>query len=77
MQEGKVKFFDAKKGFGFILREGEPDLFVHFSAINSDGFKTLHQGDKVSYEVVPGDKGEQAANVEVVESSKGRRQSDE
>ncbi len=73
MPQGTVKWFDSKKGFGFILRDDQPDLFVHFSAINEEGFKTLYQGDKVSYEVVAGDKGEQASNVEVIE--KARRQS--
>ncbi len=74
-KNGEVKWFDSKKGFGFILREGEDDLFVHFSAINSEGFKTLYQGDKVSYDVVAGDKGDQASNVEVTE--KARRQDSE
>jgi CspA family cold shock protein len=73
MPQGEVKWFDSKKGFGFILRDGQPDLFVHFSAINAEGFKTLYQGDKVSYEVVAGEKGEQASDVEVIE--KARRQS--
>jgi CspA family cold shock protein len=74
-QLGQVKFFDGKKGFGFILRDNQPDLFVHFSAINVEGFKTLYQGDKVSYDVVAGEKGEQAANVEIVEKArrKGRK----
>lgn len=72
MPQGEVKWFDSKKGFGFILRDDQPDLFVHFSAINSEGFKTLYQGDKVTYEVVAGEKGEQASNVEVTE--KARRQ---
>ena len=70
--QGTVKWFDSKKGFGFILRDDQPDLFVHFSAINSEGFKTLYQGDKVTYEVTAGEKGEQASNVEVTE--KARRQ---
>jgi CspA family cold shock protein len=75
MPQGEVKWFDSKKGFGFILRDGADDLFVHFSAINSEGFKTLYQGDKVSYEVVAGEKGEQASNVEGIE--KARRQDNE
>jgi CspA family cold shock protein len=72
MQTGECKWFDSKKGYGFILRENQPDLFVHFSAIKSEGFKTLYQGDKVTYEVVQGDKGEQASDVVVTE--KARRQ---
>ena len=57
------------------MRDDQPDLFVHFSAINSEGFKTLYQGDKVTYEVVAGNNGDQAADVVVVE--KARRQSPE
>jgi len=67
---GKVKWFNKKSGFGFILREGQKDLFVHFSAIDMEGFKVLYPGDMVSYEVVNSDKGEQAANVKLVERAK-------
>lgn len=60
---GKVKWFNAEKGFGFIEREGGDDLFVHFSAIQGDGFKTLEEGQKVNFEITNGARGEQAANV--------------
>ena len=60
---GTVKWFNDAKGFGFIQREGGPDVFVHFSAIQSNGFKSLAEGDKVEFEVVDGQKGPQAANV--------------
>lgn len=60
---GTVKWFNDAKGFGFISREGGPDVFVHYSAVNSDGFKSLTEGDKVEFEIVPGQKGPQAANV--------------
>lgn len=61
--DGVVKWFNEKKGFGFIQREDGDDVFVHFSAIQSDGFKTLHEGDRVTFEIVDGDKGVRAANV--------------
>jgi CspA family cold shock protein len=60
---GKVKWFNASKGYGFIEREGGPDVFVHFSAIQSDGFKTLNEGQAVEFEIEQGPKGLQAANV--------------
>jgi CspA family cold shock protein len=60
---GTVKWFNDAKGFGFIQREGGPDVFVHFSAIQSSGFKSLVEGDKVEFEIVDGQKGPQAANV--------------
>jgi cold shock protein len=60
---GKVKWFNAEKGFGFIEREGGDDVFVHFSAIQADGFKTLEEGQAVEFEIVEGDRGPQAANV--------------
>lgn len=60
---GTVKWFNDAKGFGFIQREGGPDVFVHFSAIAAGGFKSLAEGDKVEFEVVEGPKGLQAANV--------------
>ena len=63
MKNGVVKWFNAEKGFGFISVEGEDDVFVHFSAINSDGYKTLEEGQEVQFEVVDGAKGPQAANV--------------
>ncbi|HDT7003853.1 cold shock protein CspA, partial [Staphylococcus aureus] len=58
-----VKWFNAEKGFGFIEVEGENDVFVHFSAINQDGYKSLEEGQAVEFEVVEGDRGPQAANV--------------
>ena len=63
MMNGTVKWFNAEKGFGFISVEGGDDVFVHFSAINSDGYKTLEEGQEVEFEVVDGAKGPQAANV--------------
>ena len=63
MAEGTVKWFNDAKGFGFIEQEGGPDVFVHFSAIEMDGFKTLAQGDPVSFTVIQGPKGPQAQNV--------------
>ncbi|MDA8159796.1 MAG: cold-shock protein [Desulfobacteraceae bacterium] len=63
MPEGKVKWFNAKKGFGFLERDNGDDVFVHFSAIQADGFRTLNEGDKVTFEVVDGEKGPSAANV--------------
>ena len=66
MERGKVKWFNATKGFGFIEREDGSDIFVHYSAINSDGFRSLSEGQEVSFDVVEGDKGLQAANVTLV-----------
>ncbi|ABS23703.1 cold-shock protein CspD [Bacillus cytotoxicus] len=63
MQTGKVKWFNSEKGFGFIEVEGGDDVFVHFSAIQSEGFKTLEEGQEVSFEIVEGNRGPQAANV--------------
>lgn len=65
--QGKVKWFNAEKGYGFIQREGAKDLFVHFSGIKSEGFKTLQEGWIVEFDVITGDRGEQAANVVHVE----------
>ncbi|PKM79655.1 MAG: cold-shock protein [Firmicutes bacterium HGW-Firmicutes-13] len=61
--QGKVKWFNAEKGFGFIESKEGRDVFVHFSAIQSDGFKTLEEGQSVEFEVVEGNRGPQAANV--------------
>lgn len=61
--EGKVKWFNAEKGFGFIERNDGGDVFVHFSAIQGDGFKTLDEGQDVSFDIVEGTRGQQAANV--------------
>jgi CspA family cold shock protein len=63
MLEGTVKWFNAEKGFGFIEREDGDDVFVHFSAIQGDGFKSLDEGQKVNFEIVEGNRGAQAANV--------------
>ncbi|MGM0845437.1 MAG: cold-shock protein CspD [Bacillota bacterium] len=63
MQNGKVKWFNNEKGFGFIEVEGGEDVFVHFTAIQGDGFKSLEEGQEVSFEIVEGNRGPQAANV--------------
>jgi len=63
MTKGKVKWFNENKGYGFIERDDGPDVFVHFTAIQGEGFKTLAEGEVVEFEVVEGDKGAQAANV--------------
>ena len=63
MQKGKVKWFSEAKGYGFIEVEGKKDIFVHYSAIQKDGFRTLDEGQDVEFEVVDGAKGPQAANV--------------
>jgi cold shock protein len=60
---GKVKWFDAKKGYGFLERPGEEDVFVHYSAIRERGFKALADGEEVEFEIVVGDRGPTAANV--------------
>lgn len=61
--QGKVKWFNAEKGYGFIEREDGPDVFVHYTAIQTEGFRTLNQGDVVEFDIVEGPKGLQAANV--------------
>ena len=63
MAEGTVKWFNEKKGFGFIQQEDGGDLFVHYSAISGTGFKTLYEGDRVSFDVEQGDRGPAAKNV--------------
>ena len=63
MNKGTVKWFNAEKGYGFIEREGGDDIFVHFSAIVDEGFKTLNEGQAVEFEIVEGARGPQAANV--------------
>ncbi|OHB33473.1 MAG: cold-shock protein [Desulfuromonadaceae bacterium GWC2_58_13] len=63
MAEGTVKWFNDAKGFGFIEQDNGPDVFVHFSSIQSEGFKSLQEGDRVRFEVTQGQKGPQAANV--------------
>jgi len=66
-EEGTVKWFDAKKGFGFINRESGEDVFVHFSAIQGDGYRVLEDGQKVEFEVVQGRKGLEASNLTLAE----------
>lgn len=61
--KGTVKWFNAEKGFGFIQVEGEEDVFVHYSAIQSEGFKTLEEGQDVEFDITQGNRGPQAANV--------------
>ena len=63
MSKGTVKWFNSEKGFGFITKEDGNDVFVHFSAIQGDGFKTLEEGQKVEFDVTQGTRGDQAANV--------------
>ena len=64
--QGTVKWFNSEKGFGFIEREGGDDVFVHFSAIQGDGYRSLEDGQRVEFDVAPGRKGEEAQNVRVV-----------
>ena len=66
MATGQVKFFNAEKGFGFISREGGDDIFVHYSQIQTDGYKTLDEGDNVEFDVAPGRKGMEAQNVRTI-----------
>jgi len=64
--QGTVKWFNSEKGFGFIEREGGDDVFVHFSAIQGDGYRSLEDGQRVEFDVAPGRKGEEAQNVRVI-----------
>ncbi len=66
MPTGTVKFFNNEKGFGFISREGADDIFVHFSNIVGEGYKTLDEGQKVSFDIAPGRKGDEAKNVRAI-----------
>ena len=63
---GTVKFFNAEKGYGFISLEGQKDVFVHYSNIQGDGYKTLEEGQHVEFDVAPGRKGDEAQNVRVI-----------
>ncbi|HEM3173506.1 TPA: cold-shock protein [Streptococcus suis] len=63
MAQGTVKWFNAEKGFGFIAQENGPDVFAHFSEIQTDGFKSLDEGQKVTFEVTQGQRGPQASNI--------------
>ena len=65
-ETGTVKWFNATKGFGFIERENDDDVFVHYSEINAEGFRTLEEGERVEFTVVEAEKGPQAQNVELV-----------
>lgn len=67
MEKGTVKWFNNTKGYGFIGRDRGPDVFVHYSAILGEGFKTLKDGDEVEFEIVRGEKGPQAANVRTIQ----------
>jgi len=64
--EGVVKWFSNEKGYGFIARDNEEDVFVHFSAIQSDGYKSLTEGQKVEFDITEGPKGKQASNVRII-----------
>ena len=66
MAEGTVKWFNDRKGFGFIEQEDGPDVFVHHTAINASGFRTLNEGDRVSFDIEQGQKGPAAANVTII-----------
>jgi len=66
LSTGTIKFFNADKGFGFISREQGDDVFVHYSNIQGDGYKTLSEGQRVEFDVAPGRKGEEAQNVRVI-----------
>jgi CspA family cold shock protein len=66
MAEGVIKWFDPKKGYGFIDGAGQPDVFVHHTSFKAKGLRTLNQGDKISYEIVQGEKGPRAEDVELL-----------
>jgi CspA family cold shock protein len=68
VEMGTVKWFNSQKGYGFIGRERKPDVFVHFSGIVGDGYRSLNEGDQVEFEVIKGPKGPQASNVRKIEN---------
>ena len=68
MAKGKVKWFSNQKGYGFITAEGGKDVFVHYSAVKGDGYKTLQEGQDVEFEITQGPKGEQATNVILIQA---------
>ena len=72
MSEGTVKWFNPRKGYGFIATDDGQDIFVHYANISSEGFKTLNEGDKVSFDIVKGEKGLRAENVVPVNAPKGQ-----
>ena len=72
--QGKVKWFSNVKGFGFIEQEGGQDVFVHYSSIQGEGYKTLEEGDKVTFEIIQGEKGPQASNVVREKAAKAEQQ---
>jgi CspA family cold shock protein len=74
MSDGKVKWFNPRKGYGFIATSDGRDIFVHYSSISSDGYKTLSEGDPVTFDVVEGDKGLRAENVVAHGASEGREE---
>ena len=69
MNTGKVKWFNAEKGYGFNTGEDGKDVFVHYSSINAEGFKTLDEGQTVTYDIIESDRGKQASNVTVAEDN--------
>ncbi|MDY5233177.1 MAG: cold-shock protein [Faecalicoccus sp.] len=69
MNTGKVKWFNAEKGYGFITGEDGKDVFVHYSSISAEGFKTLDEGQTVTYDIIESDRGKQASNVTVAEDN--------
>ena len=75
MSDGKVKWFNPRKGYGFIATDDGRDIFVHYSSISSEGYKTLAEGDSVTFDIVEGDKGLRAENVIAAASSKNKDQS--
>jgi len=70
MKQGLVKWFDVKKGYGFIIYDQDEEIFVHFTAIEQDGFKTLFEGQKVEFDIKEGARGLQASNVSIIEEKR-------